>query len=72
MGDERVMSTLHNEEIMAMRNTVSFLRKRIALESNQSKKAELKRNVNELEELIVQKLNETPDFANIRMEEDIY
>lgn len=66
------MSTLHNEEIMAMRNTVSFLRQRIALESNQSKKAELKRNVNELEELIVQKLNETPDFANIRMEEDIY
>lgn len=72
MGDKRVMSTLHNEEIMAMRNTVSFLRQRIALESNQSKKAELKRNVNELEELIVQKLNETPDFANIRMEEDIY
>ena len=66
------MTTLHNEEIMAMRNTVSFLRQRIALESNQSKKAELKRNVNELEELIVQKLNETPDFANIRMEEDIY
>lgn len=66
------MTTLHNEEIMAMRNTVSFLRQRIALESNQSKKAELKKNVNELEELIVQKLNETPDFANIRMEEDIY
>ena len=66
------MPTLHNEEIMAMRNTVSFLRQRIALESNQSKKAELKKNVNELEELIVQKLNETPDFANIRMEEDIY
>ena len=66
------MSTLHNEEIMAMRNTVSFLRKRIALESNQSKKAELKRKVNELEEMIVQKLNETPDFANITLEEDVY
>ena len=66
------MSTLHNEEIMAMRNTASMLRKRIALETSQSKKAELKKSVEELEDLIVKKLNETPDFANIRMEEDVY
>lgn len=66
------MSTIHNEEIMAMRNTVALLKQRIPLESNQSKKIELKNNVEELEKLIVKKLNETSDFANIRLEEDIY
>lgn len=66
------MSTLHNEEIQAIRNTVSFMRKRIALESSQSKKEELKKQVGELENLIVQKLSETSDFADIRIEEDIY
>lgn len=66
------MPTLHNEEIMAMRNTVSLLRKRIALEPSQSKKAEMKRNVEELESMIVKKLDETNDFHDIRLEEDIY
>ena len=66
------MPTLHNEEIMAMRNTVSLLRKRIALEPNQSKKAEMKKNVKELESMIVKKLDETSDFHDIRLEEDIY
>lgn len=66
------MSNLHNEEIMAMRNTVSLLKKRIALESSSSKKEELKKDVKELEGLIVQKLGETSDFVDIRIEEDIY
>lgn len=66
------MSNLHNEEIMAMRNTVSLLKKRIALESSSSKKEELKKDVKELEGLIVQRLNETSDFVDIRIEEDIY
>ena len=66
------MPTLHNEEIMAMRNTVSLLRKRIALEPNQSKKAEMKKNVKELESMIIKKLDETSDFHDIRLEEDIY
>ena len=66
------MTNLHNEEIMAMRNTVSLLKKRIALESSSSKKEELKKDVKELEGLIVQKLGETSDFADIRIEEDIY
>ena len=55
-----------------MRNTVSLLRKRIALEPNQSKKAEMKKNVKELESMIVKKLDETSDFHDIRLEEDIY
>lgn len=66
------MTNLHNEEIMAMRNTVSLLKKRIALESSSSKKEELKKDVKELEGLIVQKLGETSDFVDIRIEEDIY
>lgn len=66
------MSNLHNEEIMAMRNTASILRKRIALEASSSKKEELKRTVKELDEMIVQKLGETSDFVDIRIEEDIY
>ena len=66
------MTNLHNEEIMAMRNTVSLLKKRIALESSSSKKEELKKDVKELEGLIVQRLNETSDFVDIRIEEDIY
>lgn len=66
------MSNLQNEEIMAMRNTVSFLKKRIALETSSSKREELKRDVRELENLIVQKLNQTSDFVDIRIEEDIY
>ena len=55
-----------------MRNTVSLLKKRIALESSSSKKEELKKDVKELEGLIVQKLGETSDFVDIRIEEDIY
>lgn len=66
------MTTYHNEEIMAIRNTISIYRKRIALETNQSKKAELKKDVEEMEELIVKKLGETLDFANITLEEDGY
>ena len=66
------MSNLQNEEIMAMRNTASILRKRIALEASSAKKEQLKRTVKELDEMIVQKLGETSDFVDIRIEEDIY
>lgn len=66
------MTTLHNEEIRAMRTTVSFLRRRLAVEPSQSKQMKIKEDIKELESLIVQKLDETPDFANIRLEDDVY
>lgn len=66
------MSTQHNEEIRAIRQTVSFMRKRMALESSEAKRQQLKRDVNELENLIVKKLGETSDFNDIRVEEDVY
>ena len=66
------MSTLHNEEIHAIRNTVSFLRKRMVLETSQSKKQEIKKDIDELESLIIEKLNETSDFHDVRLEEDRY
>lgn len=66
------MSNLHNEEIQAIRNTVTLLRKRYALESNQRVKEEIKKDINECESLIEVKLNECPDYASIRIEEDIY
>lgn len=66
------MSTQHNEEIRAIRQTVSFMRKRMALESSEAKRQQLKRDVNELENLIVKKLGETSDFHDIRVEEDVY
>lgn len=66
------MPTLQNEEIMAMRNTITFMRKRIALEPNEGKREELKRDVMKLEKLIVRKLNETSDFKDVQIEEDVY
>ena len=66
------MPTICNEEIMAMKNTISFLRKRIALEPSEGKREELKRDVKELEELIIERLAETSDFKDIKIEEDVY
>lgn len=66
------MSTLHNEEIRAMRQTVSIMRKRVALEPSEAKRMDLKKKIKETEKMIVKKLNETNDFNDIRIEEDIY
>ena len=66
------MPNIQNEEIRAMQNTVVALRKGVALEQSQSKRDKMKKDIKELESLIEQKLTETPDFANIRLEEDIY
>lgn len=66
------MSTLHNEEIRAMRQTESFMRKRLALETSEAKKQELRKDLGELESLIVKKLEETNDFHNVSIEEDVY
>ena len=69
---EEVMPNIQNEEIRAMQNTIVALRKGVALEQSQSKRDKMKKDIKELESLIEQKLTETPDFANIRLEEDIY
>ena len=65
------MPTLHNEEIMAIRNTVTFLRKGVALEPSEAKRRQMKRDINELEKLIIKKLGETGEF-DVRIEEDAY
>lgn len=66
------MTSLHNEEIMAMRHTVTFMRKRMALEPSEAKRQQLRKDVKELENLIVKKLGETNDFHDVRIEEDVY
>lgn len=66
------MSTIENEEIMAMRNTLSFLNKRLALEPSEGRRQELKKDINELECLLIDKLNGTADFKDIKIEEDVY
>ena len=66
------MPNLHNEEIRAIQHTVVALKKGVALEQSQSKRDKMKKDIKELESLIETKLMETPDFANIRIEEDIY
>ena len=66
------MPTIQNEEIMAMRNTLAFLNKRLALEPSEGKRQELKKDVRELESMIMEKLKETSDFKDVKIEEDIY
>ena len=66
------MPTLENEEIMAMKNTLSFLSKRLALEPSEGRKQEIKKDINELEKMIVEKLNNTSDFKDIKLEGDVY
>ena len=66
------MPTQHNEEIRAMRQTLCFMEKRVALESSEAKKHQLKKDIKELNNLIISKLNETNDFHDIRIEEDVY
>ena len=41
-------------------------------ELNQGKRDSMKQSVKELDELLQKKLGETSDFADIRIEEDIY
>lgn len=66
------MPTLQNEEIMAMRNTLAFLNRRLALEPSEGGRQQLKKDINELEHLLVDKLNSTSDFKDIQIEEDVY
>lgn len=56
------MTNLLNEEIMAIRHTISYLKKGIALEQSQSKKEEMKKNVKELDDILQGKLNQCEDY----------
>lgn len=62
----------HNEEIRAIQVTIAQLKRGIPLEQNQGKRDNMKQSVKELDELLQKKLGETTDFADIRIEEDIY
>lgn len=64
--------TLHNEEIRAIQVTLAQLKKGIPLEPNQGKRDRMKQSAKELEDILKKKLMETPDFADIKIEEDVY
>ena len=66
------MPNIINEEIRVMQNMVSHLRRAIPLEESQSKKKKMRDSVAELESLIEQKLVESGEFQDVRLEEDIY
>jgi len=66
------MISLHNEEIRAIQHTIVALRKGVTLEGDSTKKVKMKKDIHELEKILKTKLDETPDFADIRIEEDIY
>ena len=66
------MPNIINEEIRVMQNMVSHLKMAIPLEESQSKRMKMKEDVDELEKLIKQRLIESGEFVDIRIEEDIY
>lgn len=63
---------LINEEIRVMQSMISHLKMAIPLEESQSKKLKMKNNIRELEELIQEKLVESGEFVDVKVEEDIY
>ena len=63
---------LQNEEIRVIQYTITQLKRAIPLEPNQAKREKMKKDVRELQSLIKVKLSETPDFADIVIEEDVY
>lgn len=67
-----MMVSIHNEEIRAIQSTIVQLKKAIPLEQSQSKKQYYKNKISELQSLLEEKLLETPDFKNFKLEEDVY
>lgn len=66
------MTSLHNEEIRAIQTTLVALKKGIALEVSAKRKEKMKSDIKELERILKIKLDETSDFNDIIIEEDIY
>lgn len=56
------MTNQLNEEIRAIRHTISHLKQGMVLEPNQSKKEQMKRDVEELNSILVDKLNQCGDY----------
>ena len=56
------MTTVLNEEIRAIQSTIARLNKYIAIETNQSKKEELKNKVKELNEILNSKLGDCNEY----------
>lgn len=65
------MTSLHNEEIRAIQHTLVVLNKKLAL-ADSTAKIKIRNDIKELERILQVKLNETSDFADIVIEEDIY
>ena len=57
-----MMVNLLNEEIMAIKHTLAHLRKGVVLEPDSSKKAKMKRDIKELDKLLVDKLQQCGDY----------
>ena len=66
------MPTLHNEEIRAIQHTLVVLNKKMALALTSTEKMKIKNDIKELDRILEVKLGETSDFADIKIEEDIY
>lgn len=56
------MTNQLNEEIWAIRHTISHLKKGMTLESNQGKKEKMRRSVEELNDILLDKLNQCGDY----------
>ena len=66
------MPNICNEEIRAIQHTLIALRKGVVLESDSSRRNEMKQDIKELENLLEVKLNETSDFCDVKIGEDSY
>lgn len=53
---------LLNEEIRVIQHTISHMRRGLALESNQSKREKMKKDIKELEYLVDEKLEQCGDY----------
>ena len=56
------MTCLLYEEIRAIKHTIVYLKKGVVLESNTTKKEKMKREIQELDKLLLDKLNQCGDY----------
>ena len=53
---------LLNEEIRVIQHTLSHMRRGVVLEFNQSRKLKMEKDINELESILLEKLNQCEEF----------
>lgn len=56
------MTCLLNEEISAIKHTIAHLKKGVVLETNTTKKEQMKRDIKELDNLLQEKLEQCSDY----------